>query len=189
MPLVAAGLTFAPAVIAYWPRGYPKITGPTAERPALVPSLDAAGRNWLDSLVFSPRALLVLLPVAALGIMAIRSWFVRALLVLPVLINAAFYTGYAYTAEHPRFLYVSLPPVLVLWATGATSSSPSFAVRGRDPSPRHDIHSPLDGHHVSLGWHVNIVSPTSVETVATESDVKDQSQLVAATCPLRSDPG
>jgi hypothetical protein len=118
LPLLAGGLALAPATIAYWPRGYPKITGPAAERPALASSLDAAARNWLDSLVFSPRALLVLLPVSVLGIAGIRSWFARALLVLPVLANAAFYTGYAYTAEHPRFLYVSLPPVLVLWAAG-----------------------------------------------------------------------
>jgi hypothetical protein len=36
-----------------------------------------------------------------------------------VLVNAAFYTGYAYTREHPRFLYVSLPAMFVLWAAGA----------------------------------------------------------------------
>jgi len=121
IPLVAGGLTFAPAVIAYWPRGYPKITGPTAERPALASSLDAAARNWLDSLVFSPRTLLVLVPLAALGVARARGAFTRALLVLPVLTNAAFYTGYAYTAEHPRFIYVSLPAVLVLWAAGAVT--------------------------------------------------------------------
>jgi hypothetical protein len=119
IPLVAGGLTFLPAVIAYWPRGYPKITGATAERPAVAPSLDAAARNWLDSLVFSPRALLVLVPLAALGVTRVRGAFARALLVVPVLANAAFYTGYAYTAEHPRFLYVSLPAVLVLCAAGA----------------------------------------------------------------------
>jgi hypothetical protein len=119
IPLVAGGLTLAPAVIAYWPRGYPKITGPTAERPTLASSLDAAARNWLDSLVFSPRTLLVLVPLAALGVARARGAFTRALLVLPVLANAAFYTGYAYTAEHPRFLYVSLPAVLVLWTAGA----------------------------------------------------------------------
>jgi hypothetical protein len=42
------------------------------------------------------------------------------LLVLPVLVNAAFYTAYEHTAEHPRFLYVSLPAVFVLWAAGAS---------------------------------------------------------------------
>jgi hypothetical protein len=119
LPLIAGGLTLAPAVIAYWPRGYPKITGPTAERPVLASSLDAAARNWLDSLVFSPRTLLALVPVAALGVAGVRSGFARWLLVLPVVVNAAFYTGYAYTADHPRFLYVSLPAVFVLWAAGA----------------------------------------------------------------------
>jgi hypothetical protein len=131
LPLIAGGLTFAPAVIAYWPRGYPKITGPTAEQPALASSFDAAARNWLDSLVFAPRMLVMILPVAALGITGIRTWFARALLVLPVLANAAFYTGYAYTADHPRFLYVSLPPILVLWAAGAAKAI-SF-LRGARP--------------------------------------------------------
>src|SRR5262249_18247732 len=79
----------------------------------------AAGRVWLDSLVFSPRTLAVLVPLAIVGAFTVRSRFALALLVLPVLVNAAFYTTYAHTAGHPRFLYVSLPAVFVLWAAGA----------------------------------------------------------------------
>ena len=33
--------------------------------------------------------------------------------------NATIYTFYAHTAQHPRFLAVSLPAVAVLWACGA----------------------------------------------------------------------
>jgi hypothetical protein len=119
LPLVAGGLVFLPTLIAYWPRGYPEIRGPTAEKPAFVSSLGAAGDVWRDSLVFSPRMLAVLVPVAIIGVLAVRSRFALGLLVLPVLVNAAFYTTYAHTAGHPRFLYVSLPAVLVLWAAGA----------------------------------------------------------------------
>jgi hypothetical protein len=118
LPLIAGGVVFVAPLAAYWPRGYSKIEGPTAERPAFVSSVGDALHNWTDSLLFSPRALLVLVPLAALGCLAVRSRFAVALLVLPVLANAAFYTAYVYTADHPRFLFVSLPPVLVLWAAG-----------------------------------------------------------------------
>jgi hypothetical protein len=118
-PLVAGGLALVPVLIAYWPRGYPAITGPTAERPAFDFSFDGAERAWLDSLVFSPRTLLVLVPVAAVGVLFVRSRFAAGLLALPVLVNAAFYTVYEHTPGHPRFLYVGLPAVSVLWAAGA----------------------------------------------------------------------
>ncbi len=120
-PLVAGGLAFLPVLIAYWPRGYPEIKGPTAEKPDFVSSLAAAGDSWLDSLVFSPRTLLALVPLAAIGALALRSRFAQAVLVLPVLVNAALYTTYAHTAGHPRFLYVSLPAVFVLVAAGAAA--------------------------------------------------------------------
>jgi hypothetical protein len=117
--LFAAGaLTFAPAVAAYWPRGYSKIEGPTAEKPAFVGSAGDVIRNWSDSLLFSPRTLIVLVPLALLGCAAVRSKKRLALVVLPVLVNALFYTFYAHTADHPRFLFVGLPAVFVLWIAG-----------------------------------------------------------------------
>jgi hypothetical protein len=120
LPVVAGGLAFLPILIAYWPRGYPEIKGPTAEKPAFVSSLDAAARTWLDSLVFSPRTLVVLVPLAVVGGFFVRTKLALGLLVLPVLANVAFYTTYAHTAEHPRFLYVSLPAVFVLWTAGVS---------------------------------------------------------------------
>ena len=35
-----------------------------------------------------------------------------------LLINPVFYSFYANTAQHPRFLYASLPELFVLWAAG-----------------------------------------------------------------------
>jgi hypothetical protein len=138
LPLLAGGLAFLPTLIAYWPRGYPEIKGPTAEKPAFVSSLDAAARTWLDSLVFSPRTLAVLLPVAIVGMLAVRSRFALAMLVVPVAVNAAFYTTYAHTAGHPRFLYVSLPAIFVLWAAGVAAAASwihRVAVSIRAPAP------------------------------------------------------
>ena len=127
LPLVAGGLAFLPILIAYWPRGYPEIKGPSAEKPAFVSSLDAAAHTWLDSLAFSPRTLAVLMPLAIVGGFYIRTRLALGLLALPVLANAAFYTAYAHTAEHPRFLYASLPAVFILWVAGATGIAFSAA--------------------------------------------------------------
>ncbi|HEY7692973.1 MAG TPA: hypothetical protein VH816_11590 [Gaiellaceae bacterium] len=131
LPLVAGGLAFLPVLIAYWPLGYPEIKGESAEKPTFVSSLDAAAHTWIDSLAFSPRTLAVLVPVAVVGAFFVRSRMVLWLLVLPVLVNAAFYTAYEHTAEHPRFLYVSLPAVFVLWAAGATGIVVTVARRLR----------------------------------------------------------
>jgi hypothetical protein len=45
----------------------------------------------------------------------LRPW--QLVLVLAfLLINPIFYSFYANTAQHPRFLYASLPELFVLWA-------------------------------------------------------------------------
>jgi hypothetical protein len=133
-----AGLAFAPLLITYWPRGYSKIEGPSAEKPHGIGSASGALHNWTQSLLFSPRTLLILIPLAAIGAVAIRSWYTRLVLVVPILLNAAVYTGYRYTAEHPRFLFVSLPPLFVLWMAGvralALGIRDAWAERRRVPS-------------------------------------------------------
>ena len=119
LPFAAGALTFAPALIAYWPRGYVPIFDNPVSFPRDPFSFDYVARNWGDSLLFSPRTLAVLLPLAAIGPLFVRSRLALALLVLPVLVNAAFYSLYQNTVVHPRFLFVSLPAVFVLWAAGA----------------------------------------------------------------------
>jgi hypothetical protein len=131
LPLVAGGFAFLPTLIAYWPLAYPKINGPSAENPAFVSSFHAAADTWLDSLVFSPRTLAVLVPLAVVGGFFVRTRLALGLLVLPVLVNAAFYTSYAYTAQHPRFLYVSLPAVFVLLSAGVGGIATSAAIKSQ----------------------------------------------------------
>ena len=111
VPLAAAGAAFAPLVAVYWPKGYPEIPN--------VPgfSLAQAGRSWDDSLIFDARMLIVLLPLAIVGCVALQTW-VAALLVAAVATNAAFYTFYEHTHLHPRFLYAALPSLFVLIAAG-----------------------------------------------------------------------
>lgn len=112
LPLAAAGAAFVPLVAIYWPKGYPEIPN--------VPgfSLEQAGRSWADSLLFEPRTLLVLAPLALVGLVAVRAW-TAALLGAAVATNAVFYSFYEHTHLHPRFLYASLPALFVLVAAGA----------------------------------------------------------------------
>lgn len=131
-PLAAAfaagALTFAPLVAVYWPKGY------EAQRREPF-SLDYAVRSWSDSLLFSPRTLLVLVPLAVLGALALRSWWALGLLCVGILPNAVLYTFYRVTWEHPRFLFASLPAVFVLWVAGAATLV-ERARRARGPAAR-----------------------------------------------------
>jgi hypothetical protein len=111
LPLAAAGAAFVPLVAVYWPKGYPKIP----DVPGF--SVAQAGRSWSESLLFEPRVLLVLLPLAVLGLAAV-SHFAAALLGVSIATNAAFYTFYEHTHLHPRFLYATLPALFVLEAAG-----------------------------------------------------------------------
>lgn len=112
LPFAAGGLAFAPLVAAYWPKGYPVIEN--------VPgfSLAQASRSWgADTLMFDPRTVALLLPLAVLGALTLRGW-TSALLVAGIATNVGLYTFYEHTHLHPRFLYVMLPALFVLEAQG-----------------------------------------------------------------------
>jgi hypothetical protein len=112
LPLAVGGLSFAPLVATYWPKGYPTIP----DVPGF--SLAQAARSWgADTLIFDPRTVALLLPLAVLGMLALRPW-ASALLVAAIATNAGFYTFYEHTHLHPRFLHVLLPALFVLEAGG-----------------------------------------------------------------------
>ena len=113
LPFGLGGLVFAPLVAAYWPKGYPAIEN--------VPgfSLAQASRSWgAETLMFDPRTVAVLLPLAVLGALALRPW-TSGLLLAVIATNVGLYTFYEHTHLHPRFLYVTLPSLFVLEAAGA----------------------------------------------------------------------
>jgi hypothetical protein len=62
--------------------------------------------------------LLIIAPLAVLGAFALRRVWPLVLTLLFLLINPVFYSFYANTAQHPRFLYASLPFLFTLWAGG-----------------------------------------------------------------------
>jgi hypothetical protein len=72
---------------------------------------------WTHSLLWRPPQLLVLVPLAVVGAIVTRRTG-SALLAAAILTTAAFYTLYFFTPLHPRFLFVVLPLVLVLWVAG-----------------------------------------------------------------------
>jgi len=118
LPLVAGSLSFVPALAAYWPIGY--VQG--EDGPNLLPqepfAVDYAVRSWTDSLLFSPRTLMILLPFAIVGVAVMRRGFALWLLLAFTLANAALYSFYQPTYLHPRFLFASLPAFFVLLARG-----------------------------------------------------------------------
>jgi hypothetical protein len=126
----AAAAAFAPVVLAFWRQGYfnpsPGAAGSTGS--GVIPphtfALHNARLAWSHSLLWRPAQLLVLVPLAVVGAFAItRS--AAALFWAAILLTAGFYTFYFATPIHPRFLFVVLPLVLVLWVAGI------WAIAGR----------------------------------------------------------
>jgi hypothetical protein len=117
--VAVAGCAFVPVVAAYWSKGYVALPADTFSPHPF--ALHYASRAWSDSLLWHPSVLLTLVPIALVGSLA--AWSREAaLLCACVAANAIFYTFYYDTPLHPRFMFVVLPIVLVLWAAGATAA-------------------------------------------------------------------
>ena len=118
LPYLAGALTFVPVVAVYWPLSYPKLY----ENPRSWPRdpFDAGHvvSSWTHSSIFTPHTLAIVVPLALVGTLGVRRPWALALVLAFLLLNPIFYSFYANTAEHPRFLYASLPELFVLWAAG-----------------------------------------------------------------------
>ena len=120
VPFLAGAAASVLVVASYWPKGYvPRFDDPQAF-PQDPFSLDYLVTSWSESLLFRPVTLLVLAPLALAGVVALRRRR-GALLLLGgwIAVTAAFYSVYQSTPQHPRFLFVVLPALLVLEAAGA----------------------------------------------------------------------
>jgi hypothetical protein len=116
LPYLAGALSLAPLVLVYWPRSYPKLFDHPESWPRDPFDVGHVVASWTHSSIFTPHTLAIVVPLAAIGVAGLlRPW--QLVLVLAfLLINPIFYSFYANTAEHPRFLYASLPELFVLWA-------------------------------------------------------------------------
>jgi hypothetical protein len=118
LPYLAGALSLAPLVLVYWPLSYPKLFDNRKSWPSDPFDVAHVVTNWTHSSIFTPHTLAIVVPLAAIGLAGLlRPW--QLVLVLAfLLLNPIFYSFYANTAQHPRFLYASLPELFVLWAAG-----------------------------------------------------------------------
>jgi hypothetical protein len=114
----AGGLAFLPALIVFWPKGYPSLQPPVyPEHPF---RLAYARHAWTDSLLWHPSVLAAIVPIALVGLFALRR-SIALVLAAAVAVTAGLYTFYEITPGHPRFLFVVVPLVFVAWAAGAAT--------------------------------------------------------------------
>jgi hypothetical protein len=118
LPYLAGALALAPVVLVYWPISYPTLYSNPSAWPRDPFDLGHVVASWTHSSIFTPHTLAVVLPLAIVGALGVRRPWELALVLAFLLLNPIFYSFYANTAEHPRFLYASLPELFVLWAAG-----------------------------------------------------------------------
>jgi hypothetical protein len=134
LPYLAGAAAFAPVVLVYWPLSYPKLFDKPQSWPRDPFSTSHVLTSWTHSTMFDPRTLAILAPLAVIGAFGVRRPWALALVAGFLLINALFYSFYANTALHPRFLYATLPELFVLWAAGLAVVV--AAVRATRAAPR-----------------------------------------------------
>ena len=118
LPYLAGALSLAPLVAVYWPLSYPKLFDNPQSWPRDPFDASHVVTSWTHSSIFYPRTLAILVPLALVGAFALRRPWALALVTAFLLLNPLFYSFYANTAQHPRFLYASLPELFVMWAGG-----------------------------------------------------------------------
>jgi hypothetical protein len=118
LPYLAGVLSLAPLVLVYWPLSYPKLFDNPQSWPR--DPFDPAHivTTWTHSSIFTPHTLAIVVPLAAIGVAGLLRPWALALVLAFLLVNPVFYSFYANTSQHPRFLYASLPELFVLWAGG-----------------------------------------------------------------------
>jgi hypothetical protein len=118
LPYLAGALALAPLVVVYWPISYPKLFDNPQSWPRDPFDPAHVVTTWTHSSIFTAHTLAIVVPLAAIGVAGLLRPWQLALVLAFLLINPVFYSFYANTAQHPRFLYASLPELFVLWAAG-----------------------------------------------------------------------
>ena len=116
--LSLGGLVSAPILIGFWPHGYVDSASGKGVDLGQLYRWSYVGDNFRTSPIFTRPMLLVLVPLALVGIAGVLGWFSRWLLLVPILATFVSFGGYYVTGHHPRFYFVILPLVFVLQAAG-----------------------------------------------------------------------
>lgn len=114
----AGAVALVPLVLVYWPLSYPKLYDNPTSWPRDAFDVGHIVTSWTHSSIFRPHTLAIVLPLAFIGAFGLRRPWALSLVLAFLLVNPIFYSFYANTANHPRFLYASLPELFVLWAGG-----------------------------------------------------------------------
>lgn len=117
---VSGGVAVLPIVLAFLPkkRGYDlELVRDQTGLPLW--SNDYLVSTYTDSSVWRPLLLALLLPLVAIGVAVLPSRRVALMLLGAALANAAIYSFFRATFEHPRYLQAGLPVLLVLGTAGA----------------------------------------------------------------------
>jgi hypothetical protein len=118
LPYLAGALSLAPVVLAYWPLSYPSLyDNPVAWPRDPFDPAHVVGA-WTHSSIFDPHTLAIVVPLAVVGAFGVLRPWALGLVLAFLLLNPLFYSFYANTPQHPRFLYASLPELFALWAAG-----------------------------------------------------------------------
>ncbi|HEY8703607.1 MAG TPA: hypothetical protein VIL98_02545 [Gaiellaceae bacterium] len=137
LPYLAGALAFAPVVLVYWPLSYPKLFDNPQSWPQDPFDVAHVVTSWTHSSIFGLHTLAIILPLAIVGMFGVRRPWAFALVLAFLLLNPIFYSFYANTALHPRFLYASLPELFVLWAAGVVvlvTLAPRLRLRWASPT-------------------------------------------------------
>ncbi|MGH3000897.1 MAG: hypothetical protein ACRDNM_16510, partial [Gaiellaceae bacterium] len=118
LPYLAGAVAFAPVALVYWPISYPKLYGNAKSWPHDAFDVSHVVSSWTHSSIFTPHTLAIVVPLALVGALGLQRPWTLALVLAFLLVNPVFYSFFANTAEHPRFMYASLPELFVLWAAG-----------------------------------------------------------------------
>jgi hypothetical protein len=118
LPYLAGAIALAPLVAVYWPISYPKLFNNPQSWPRDPFDAGHIVSSWTHSSIFTPHTLAIVIPLAAIGVAGVLRPWALALVLAFFVINPIFYSFYANTALHPRFLYASLPELFILWAAG-----------------------------------------------------------------------
>jgi len=119
VPFLAGAVAFVPVVLVYWPKSYPKLYGNASAWPHDPFDVGHVVSSWTHSSIFTPHTLAIVVPLAVVGAFGLERPWETALVLAFLLVNPVFYSFFANTPDHPRFLYASLPELFVLWAAGA----------------------------------------------------------------------
>src|SRR5262249_40901074 len=75
LPYLAGALSFAPVVLVYWPKSYPKLYDNPNSWPRDAFDVSHLVSSWTHSSIFTPHTLAIIVPLAAIGAFGVlRPW-------------------------------------------------------------------------------------------------------------------